>query len=383
MKKKIEGKDGVLIAFGELFLKSNRVRRLFKRKLIQNLTIFIRKCKIPHRLYPFHERIFLEAPHKKVKSILKRLFGISWFAPAIFFPQADVESVSCFIGMNYQNWIKRNQTFALRVKRDPSVKKSSEEIITKIARKIKRAVRLEKPEKEIFIEARRFGWFLYFKKNKGPGGLPVGSGGKALVLISGGIDSPVAGYFIAKRGVENVWLHFHSFPLLSRSSIEKVKDLAKIFLKFQPKLKVYFFPLHRFQIEIKTKAPPRYRILLYRRIMLKIAEKIAEKENCLALVTGESIGQVSSQTLQNIKVIEGVTSLPILRPLVGMDKEEIIQIAKKLGTFQISAKPQEDCCTLFVPPHASAHGKIEEILSLERRLHTPIDIKSAEVVYFF
>lgn len=203
----------------------------------------------------------------------------------------------------------------------------------------------------------------------------MGSGGKVLSLISGGIDSPVAALLIAKRGGENVWLHFHSFPLVSRASIEKVKELAEIFLNYQPQLKIYFVPFQKAQMEIKTKVLAKYRILLYRRLMLGIAEKIAKKENCQALVTGESLGQVSSQTLPNIKIVEEGIKIPILRPLIGMDKEEIINLAQKIKTFQISIKPQEDCCTLFTPKHASAKGRLEEIRKSEKELNIQKIIK--------
>jgi thiamine biosynthesis protein ThiI len=248
-------------------------------------------------------------------------------------------------------------------------KKDRDKVIADIAKVIKRKVNLSRPKRVIFIEARKEGWFLHLKKIKGKGGLPVGSGGKVLSLISGGIDSPVAAFLIAKRGGENVWLHFHSFPLVSQASIKKVEDLARIFLNYQPQLKVYFVPFHKIQMEIKTKVLAKYRILLYRRLMLKIAEEIARKEGCQALVTGESLGQVSSQTLPNIKIVEEGTEISILRPLIGMDKEEIVNLAEEIGTYQISIKPQEDCCTLFTPKHASAEGKLEKIQKSEKELN--------------
>jgi len=203
----------------------------------------------------------------------------------------------------------------------------------------------------------------------------LGAGGRALVLMSGGIDSPVAGFLMAKRGVENIWLHFHSFPLVSQKSIEKTRELAEKFLRFQPKLKVYFFPFSQIQMEIKTKALEKYRILLYRRAMLKIAREIAKKENCQALVTGESLGQVSSQTLPNLAILQEKISFPVLRPLIGMDKEEIIALAKKIDTYQISIKPHEDCCSLFVPKKATAKGNLELVKSLEKELKTDKMIK--------
>jgi thiamine biosynthesis protein ThiI len=186
--------------------------------------------------------------------------------------------------------------------------------------------------------------------------------------MSGGIDSPVAAYLMAKRGAENIWLHFHSFPLVSNKSIEKTKELAKTFLGYQPRLKVYYVPFSKIQMEIKAKIPEQYRILLYRRLMLKIAEIIAKNANCGALVTGESLGQVSSQTLPNIRIAGEAVKIPVFRPLIAHDKEEIIDLAKKIDTFDISIKPQEDCCTLFTPKHPTAEGKMEKIRGLEKKL---------------
>lgn len=373
----VRGEKGILIALGELFLKSRRVKKFFKRRLIWNLSFFLKKEGLKFSIYPFYDRIFIRVSQiKKTVKIIKRVFGISWLSEALFFSKTTLKEFSEFISKNYPQWIKKGETFALRIKLDKSVlKESREEIIEKIAQNINRKVNLSKPKKEIFIEIKKFGWLLYFKKIKGRGGFPVSTAGKVLTLISGGIDSPIAAFLVARRGAENIWLHFHSFPLVSNISIEKTKKLAKNFLKYQPYLKIYFIPFQKAQIEIKTKTPPKYRILLYRRLMLKIAETIAKIENCQALVTGESLGQVSSQTLPNIKIIEEAVKIPILRPLIGMDKEEIIMLAKKIGTFEISIKPQEDCCTLFTPKHSTAKGEIKIIKALEKKLKTKKIIK--------
>jgi len=368
--KELFPKKGILIAFGELFLKSERVRKIFQRRLVQSLFSLLKKKNFDFKIHSFRERIFVETKNNP-SVIIKNLPGIVWFSEALFFGKISLKRFSDFLAKNYQKWIKKGKTFALRLKKEKEIKKSSEEIIKETARRIERKVNLSKPQREIFIEARRFGWFLYFKKRRGIGGLPLGTGGKVLSLISGGIDSPVAVFLMAKRGAENIWLHFHSFPLVSRTSIEKVKELARIFLNYTPHLKIYFLPFSKIQMEIKSITFPKYRVLLYRRLMLKIAEKIAQKENCQALVTGESLGQVSSQTLPNIKIIESGIKIPILRPLIGFDKEEIISLAKKIKTFSVSIKPQEDCCTLFIPKHASAEGNLKEIKKIEKK----IDIK--------
>ena len=372
-------KKGILIAFGEIFLKSAGVQEIFKGKLIGNISFFLKKNKINFKVFPQRERIFLETENlKKAKSVIKNVFGISWFAQSFFFEKESLKEVSEFVAKNYENWIKERESFAIRLKKGSEIKEKREKIIDEIAKNIKRKVDLEKPKREIFVEARKEGFYLYFKKEKGAGGLPVGASGKVLTLISGGIDSPVAAYLMAKRGAENVWLHFHSFPLVSQKSIEKVKKLAQVFLKFQPKLKVYFFPFSKIQAQIRIKSPPKYRVLLYRRAMVKIAQNLAKKENCYALVTGESLGQVSSQTLPNLEIIERAVSIPILRPLIGLDKEEIIDFSKKIGTYEISILPQEDCCTLFTPKHATAKGNLKEIEKIEKKLNLKEIIKNSK-----
>ena len=357
-------KQGILIAFGELFLKSEGVRKLFQRRLINNLCFFLKKEKIEFKIHSFRERIFVETNQAlKAKKIIKRTFGIAWLSDSFCF--SDLKELIRFIDKNYKKYIRKGESFAIRMKKDRKV-------IDKIAKLINRKVNLDRPKRELFIEQRDKNFFLYFKKIKGAGGLPVSSSGKVLSLISGGIDSPVAAFLIAKRGAENVWLHFHSFPLVSNASIEKTKELAQVFKKYQPNLKVYFIPFQKAQLEIKAKAPAKYRVLLYRRLMFKIAEKIAQKEGCEALVTGESLGQVSSQTLPNIKITEQAVKIPILRPLIGFDKEEIIKLGQKIGTFDISTKPQEDCCTLFVPKHQTAQGRLDIVKELEKKISKPV-----------
>ncbi|MEM5853140.1 MAG: tRNA uracil 4-sulfurtransferase ThiI [Candidatus Aenigmatarchaeota archaeon] len=368
-------REGILIAFGELFLKSERVRNIFLKKLVQNISSSLKRENIEFKIFPMRERIFVETQQNKAEKIIQNVFGISWFTRAIFL-EDGLEKLLDFVEKNYEKWIKEHQTFAIRLKKG-NLEKSSEEIIKKVAEKIDRKVDLEKPDVELFLEARKAGWFIYFNKKKGKGGLPVGTGGKTLALISGGIDSPVASYLIAKRGSENVWIHFHSFPLVSNSSIEKVRELAKIFLNFQPHLKIHFIPFHKIQMKVKTLVEAKYRILIYRRMMLRIAEEIARREGCEGIVTGESLAQVSSQTLRNLRIIEEVTSLPILRPLIGMDKEEIVKLAKKIGTYEISIKPQEDCCTLFTPKHASAAGNLELVKKLEKKLKVEEMVRKA------
>jgi len=376
-EKKI--KKGVLIAFdGEIFLKSFGVKNFFKKKLVYNILNSFQKQKINFKIFNYYDRIFIEVDFfKKAMKVLKKTFGIAWYTEALFLENCNIKDLNEFIKEKYINWIKKDESFALRVKKEAGEKQSKEEIIKILAKNIKRKVNLSHPDKEIFIEIRKNGCFLYFKKNEGLRGMPIGSQGKVLVLMSGGIDSPVANWLINKRGTENIWIHFHSFPLVSEKSIEKIKDLARLFLDYQSKIKIYFVPFSEIQTEIKLNIPAKYRVLFYRRAMFKISEQIAKKENYQAIITGESLGQVSSQTLQNINIIQEKIKIPILRPLISFNKEEIIKISKKIKTYEISILPQEDCCTLFVPKGQSAKADINIIKNLEKKLNLSSLIKKA------
>ncbi|MFH0973116.1 MAG: THUMP domain-containing protein, partial [Patescibacteria group bacterium] len=278
---KSKTKQGILLAFGEIFLKSPGVQQELKNKIKQNIILLLKKEGVIFQIYFLRERIFIETKNvNKALKILKNIFGIAWMSKTLFLENANLKNVNDFIKKNYKKWIKNNQTFALYVKKSSEIQESRENIINKIAENIKRKVNLSKPNKKIFIEARKNGWFLYFKKQKCLDGLPIGSQGKIISLISGGIDSPISSYLIAKRGAENIWLHFHSFPMVSKASIEKIKELAKIFTNYQPRLKIYFIPFSEIQTKLKIKIPSKYLVLFYRKIMLQIAEMIAKKEKC-------------------------------------------------------------------------------------------------------
>jgi thiamine biosynthesis protein ThiI len=191
---------------------------------------------------------------------------------------------------------------------------------------------------------------------------------RAVSLVSGGIDSPVSSYLMLRKNVELVYLHFHSFPLVSRSSVYKAMQLVKILSSHGPTRTLYLAPLAEIQSYLRTRVNPRYLVILYRRLMLRIAERIAKREGAAFLVTGESLAQVSSQTLQNLRVIDAAAKIPVLRPLIGFDKEEIMSLAREIGTYNISIKPQEDCCTLFVPRRQATAAKLEEINDIEKSL---------------
>lgn len=377
--------DEILIRYGEIFLKSEMVRRIYEKKLFKNIKNFLKKNGIKFEVYRKRGRIFVKTKEiLKTSKILKKIFGIASFSPCIHLKTSKKEDIIKFFKQNFSQFIKPGKTFALKVKRIGKHTYSSQELAKEAGKVIKRKVNLSKPDVKIFIEVREDDTYIYKKIVKGLGGMPVNTSGKVLALISGGIDSPVASWFAMKRGCKVIFIHFHSFPLLSKTSIEKTKELIKILSEYQGKSRIYFIPFAEIQIKIKTLAPAKYRIVLYRRAMIKISEEIAKRENAKALVTGENLAQVSSQTLENLAVINEAANLPILRPLIGMDKNEIIKIAKKIKTYEISIKPQEDCCTLFVPKHPTTKARLEIIKKLEKKIEIEKLInkatKEAEVV---
>jgi thiamine biosynthesis protein ThiI len=230
------------------------------------------------------------------------------------------------------------------------------------------AVNLETPELTVSIEILPHEALFYFDREAGPGGLPVGVSGTVACLLSGGIDSPVAAYRMLKRGCTAVFLHFHSYPILSRVSQEKVRDLVTLLTRYQFASRLLLIPFAPIQQQIVAEVTAPYRVVLYRRFMMRIAEALAHRVGAKALVTGESVGQVASQTLENLAAINEAVRLPILRPLIGMDKQEIVGQAIALGTYDISIIPDQDCCTLFVPHHPTVRADSEVIAQIEAKL---------------
>ncbi len=242
-------------------------------------------------------------------------------------------------------------------------------------------VNLSKPELTIHVQVLSGETYFYVDRVEGPGGLPVGTGGTVVCLLSGGIDSPVAAYRMMKRGCQVVFVHYHSYPYLSKTSQEKVEDLTEILNQYQRPVKTYMLPFGEIQKDIVLSVPSKYRVVIYRRMMLRIAERIAGETGALALVTGDSLGQVASQTLENISTTENAVSLPVLRPLIGMDKGEIIDHAKLIGTYDISIIPDQDCCQLFIPKNPAVRTRPSDIERAEKRLEIEKLIKMA-LVYF-
>jgi len=227
---------------------------------------------------------------------------------------------------------------------------------------------LTHPDETIFIEIVDGAAYVYRSKVEGAGGLPVGMSGNVVALLSAGFDSPVASYRMMKRGARVVFVHFHSAPYVSQNSLDQVRQLVEILTRYQFESKLFVVPFGETQQEIAAQTPPPLRVVLYRRFMVRIAEAIAYREKAEALVTGESLGQVASQTLRNMRVINDVTNLPILRPLVGMDKEEIIATARKIGTCEISEQPYDDCCSFLTPRHPETKADPKRLEEIEANL---------------
>ena len=238
-------------------------------------------------------------------------------------------------------------------------------------------VDVHQPELTVHLEVRDYAAFVHADPEPGAGGLPVGTSGRALSLLSGGIDSPVASWMMAKRGVALEMVHFYSYPYTSPEAREKVLELAKLLTPWCGRLTVHVVPFTHIQEELRRSCPEDYFTLLMRRFMMRIAEGVARRTGCRAVVTGESLGQVASQTMDAMAVTGAVTALPIFRPLVGMDKEEAVRIARKIGTFETSILPYEDCCTVFTPRHPRTRPRLEDVEAIEEPLDMEGLVKEA------
>lgn len=310
-----------------------------------------------------------EVPDALVEA-LGKVFGIAYFARArrvSLDPEAAAQAALEMIAP------LKIKTFRVRTRKSfPSTPVSAREWDRAIGARIQARrhlpVDLTRPALTAHVEALPREAWIYVEKAPGPGGLPVGSLGKVAALLSGGIDSPVAAWRVMKRGCEVAFIHFHGAPYLSRASAEKALDLARLLNAYQLGCRLYMVPFGSLQKEIVLATRPEYRVVLYRRFMARIGERIAELENARALVTGESLGQVASQTLQNLAAIEEAARIPILRPLIGMDKEEIIAQAKSIDTFEVSIEPDQDCCSLFVPKHPAIRSHAGHLRGVESRL---------------
>jgi thiamine biosynthesis protein ThiI len=319
------------------------------------------------------------APVEEIRRRLSRAFGVANFAIA-WEVRAELESMQA--ALRELIAAGRFQSFKIASRRAtkefPLNSQQLNEILGAFVQKLTgAAVSMEHPDRVFHVEIVDRKAFLYVEKIRGGGGLPAGTGGRVLCLLSGGIDSPVAAYRLMRRGCRVIFVHFHSYPDTTLESQEKVRRILQILSRIQLECRLHMVPFAGVQREIVAYAPPSLRVILYRRFMIRIAEAIALKEKAAALVTGDSLGQVASQTLENLRTVSAVAHLPIFRPLIGDDKEDIIRIARELGTYEISVLPDQDCCTLFVPRHPETLSTMEQAEDAERNLDIPGLVKSA------
>jgi tRNA uracil 4-sulfurtransferase len=305
-----------------------------------------------------------------IKRALGRVFGIAYFAEAWNSGQSLEE-----MERNAWELIQRRpfQSFRIDTRRgQKSFPQTSVEINQRLGAYVKERsgarVDLEHAERTCWVEIAERYALMYTEREAGPGGLPTGTSGRVVVLLSGGIDSPVAAWKLIKRGCRAVFVHFHSFPYTNKESQEKTRQLAAKLDDYQFQSKLYLVPFADVQRHIMVETPLETRVILYRRYMMRIAERIAQRERARVLVTGDSVGQVASQTIENIDVISRAVSTPILRPLIGDDKIDIVGLARKIGTYDISIQPDQDCCSLFVPKHPETKANLRAVEESEKRL---------------
>lgn len=363
----------ILVRYGEISLKGlnrsyfmNKLYRNMKAALAQYQNINIQQIQGRYLIK------CLEEDTGQVVQSLKKVFGIVSISPA-FRLENDLDKIKDVALQLIKDNNQDAKTFKVESKRgNKSFPLQSPEISREVGAHIlinteNIKVDVHKPDAKVYVEIRESA-YVYHEIISGLGGLPVGSNGKAALLISGGIDSPVAGYMVAKRGVELLAVHFHSFPFTSERAKEKVVELTRIITQYTGPIKLFVVPFTKIQTEIGQNCDERQTTLIMRRFMMKITERIAQREEAKALVTGESIGQVASQTLESLNVTNAAVKLPVFRPLIGMDKQEITEISHKINTYETSILPYEDCCTIFVPKHPETRPKLEKILQSENKL---------------
>ena len=383
--------DCLLIRFGEMSLKGKN-RRDFIKRLTDNIKTAFKAY--PSLVYcPKHDRLFIELNNTepdRLIALLSTVFGISSFSLALK-TETSLEAISqAALTLASGSTAK---TFKIDAHRSDKRFTSNSDTINRAAAAVvlkntNLKVDVHNPELMILVEVREDGTYVTDNKYPGALGFPVGSASRALLMLSGGIDSPVAGYLSMKRGLSLHYLHFESSPYTSVQALNKVRDLAKKLCFYQGRAKLHIIPFTKMQMAINREVPESYSITIMRRMMMRIAERVAEENRCLAIVNGESLGQVASQTLESMRVIGEVTKLPILRPVLTYDKLEIITLAKKIDTYDISCLPFEDCCTIFTPknpttqPSLAKAWKYEEKFNYNELIEECVKNKTTEVLSF-
>lgn len=379
-------KEIILAKYGEIILKGgNRPR--FESILLNNIRNSLKNvAKTKVRLAQATVYIDVEDTDKIdiVMDRLSKIFGIVSITRAVVC-EKDIDDIRLKAKEYLKNTLTDGVRFKVEAKRsDKSFPYNSPQLCMEVGGYLddeypEIIVDVHKPDVTVKVEVRDFAAYVYAEENKihGQGGMPIGTGSKATLLLSGGIDSPVAGHMISKRGVEIDAVNFFSFPYTSERAKEKVIDLASIIAQYTSKINLYIVPFTEIQLQIRDKCPEEHLTLVMRRFMMRIAERIARKNKSKALITGESVGQVASQTLSALDVTNSAVDMPILQPLIGMDKQEVIDRANAIGTYETSILPYEDCCTVFTPKHPTTNPKRENIEKSEARLDVETLIEAA------
>ncbi|MFP4365036.1 MAG: tRNA uracil 4-sulfurtransferase ThiI [Spirochaetia bacterium] len=380
----------ILIKYGELQLKGGN-RRLFEKRLNKNIQYVLQE--IPHRLSKKPGRLYIESEeihYSKITEHLRTMFGIVGFSVA-YRTEKNEQAIKKGVIQTVSNALSNSEhkSFKVEARRtDKSFPLTSYKIAAKYGSIIKENfpeldVDVKNPELTIFIEIRGNA-YVYSSPEPAGGGLPVGTSGKSVLLLSGGIDSPVAGYLMAKRGLQLSAVYFHAYPYTSEEAKQKVLSLARIVSRYALGLKVYVIPFTKVQMYLKKKIQAEALTLMLRACMMRAAHITAETEGAKSLITGESLGQVASQTQESLRFTQSITDFPVFRPCIGMDKEEIIRLARKIGSFETSILPYEDCCTIFTPPKPLVKPLFEKItrtyntLSVDELIIEAIE--SAEII---
>lgn len=367
--------DHILIRYGEIALKGKN-KRSFEEQLIRNIRPLL--SEFPNaKLRRSYNQMYVELngePYEPIIEKLKKVFGIQSLSVALK-SENDVEQMQKTALAALELTGKKVKTFKVSARRKfkqfPIDSLQLNHLIgSSILKNVKDiSVDVHNPDVDLRVEVKSDGTYISSEQIPGAGGLPVGSSGKVLLMLSGGIDSPVAGYLALKRGVTLEAIHFHSPPYTSDRAKQKVEDLVSVLATYGLKINLHIVPFTLIQQEIKRHVPDDYSMTIMRRMMLRISEQIARKQGALAIVTGESIGQVASQTIESMHAINAVTTMPVLRPLVAMDKLEIMEIAKQINTYDISIRPYEDCCTIFLPTNPVTRPKLEKAVQYEQALN--------------
>lgn len=379
-----------LIKYAEIGIKGKN-RYIFEDALVKHIRRALKRVEGNFSVSKAMGRIYVNVEsdydYDEVMEALQCIFGIVWICPVVQIPDHGFEDLSKQV-VEYieQVYPERPKTFKVDSRRSrKNYPLNSQEMNRELGGIILDAfpdmkVDVHKPEMMLHIEVREKFINIYSKEIPGPGGMPIGTNGKAMLLLSGGIDSPVAGYMIAKRGVFLDATYFHAPPYTSERAKQKVVDLAKEVAKYSGPIRLHIVNFTDIQLYIYDKCPHEELTIIMRRYMMRIAEELAKRSGAMGLVTGESIGQVASQTMQSLAATNEVCTMPVFRPVIGFDKQEIVELAVKIGTYETSIQPFEDCCTIFVAKHPVTKPNINVIRSSEKKLEERIDAMVQEAL---